>query len=204
MLFFLIIQSREIAVGLQLPLLLPLLWTPSLAWSQAVFNSALSAACAAFNFHFLLEPKLNWVLALELRVERCKEPRLVPASSGRRAAAGTSGGRSGVAGAHLSLSSSTRSICRSRAAGGASSQGAAHRSIVVLCCWALGQPAWGSPPSRKIQSEGERKAEHFAYKTTETVRCCSPCKGENKQVTVSKWQKADLGLFTSLAQDFSR
>lgn len=145
MLFFLIIQSREIAVGLQLPLLLPLPWTPSLALSQAVFNSALSAACAAFNFHFLLEPKLNWALALELWVECCKEPRLVPASSGRRAAAGASG----VAGARLSLSSSARSICRSGAAGGAPGQGAAKRSVVVLRCWAPGQPASGSPPSRK-------------------------------------------------------
>lgn len=60
-LFFLIIQCREIFIGLQSSWLLPLPWTRSLARSQPVFNSALSAACTAFNFHFLLEPKLNWV-----------------------------------------------------------------------------------------------------------------------------------------------
>ena len=61
-LFFLIIQCCEIPIGLQPPWLLPLPWPPSLAWSQPIFNSALSTACAAFNFHFLLEWKLNWVL----------------------------------------------------------------------------------------------------------------------------------------------
>lgn len=40
----------------------PLPWTPSLASPQPDFNSSLSAACIAFNFHFLLQPRLNWVL----------------------------------------------------------------------------------------------------------------------------------------------
>lgn len=40
----------------------PLPWTPSLASPQPDFNSSLSAACIAFNFHFLLQPMLNWVL----------------------------------------------------------------------------------------------------------------------------------------------
>lgn len=40
----------------------PLPWTPSLASPQPDFNSSLSAACIAFNFHFLLQPGLNWVL----------------------------------------------------------------------------------------------------------------------------------------------
>lgn len=164
MLFFLIIQSREIAVGLQLPLLLPLPWTPSLAWSQAVFNSALSAACAAFNFHFLLEPKLNWVLALELWVERCEEPRLVPAGSGRGAAVGVSGGGSGVAGAHLSLSSSTRPICRSRAAGGAPSQGASHTGA----SWSYAAERWDSLPGARLLPEKFSLREHAKLSTSHT------------------------------------
>lgn len=65
-LVFLIIQSCEIPIGLQSPWLLPLPWTPSLAPSQPVFNSVLSAACIAFNFHFLLQPKPNWVLVSTL------------------------------------------------------------------------------------------------------------------------------------------
>lgn len=143
-LFSLIIHHCGIPIGLEL-WLLPCLGLHPLAPPQPDFNSSLSAACIAFNFHFLLQPRLNWVLvtAPALAGELWKAKAGANKWLLQRAGNGSTGWKEPLIVTILLLSCSD---VQGESPGGPNLQLWSFYSC-------LEQPTWDSPPSKRSLRE---------------------------------------------------